>query len=111
MVERFEETEGENARALAEFRAEIEAIKNTDMKRGTVHLENVNTDELTAADLAIWKKVKDGSITREEYEDFSPPFGTAENESRKLFRFFIANKAAVIFSERGMRERGEEDEV
>lgn len=98
------------------FIEEIEKIKREDLERGTpAHLFDVNPQNLTMEDAAIWQKVKDGSILPEDFKRYDLNFKDEKGERREdipidrlRFRAFIANKAQVIFTERQLREELEQ---
>lgn len=96
---------------MAKFRAKIEAIKQAESERGeTVHLTNVNVEELAWEDKIIWEKVENESITREDFQSYRPSLGSNLSRSRKEFSFFVANKLNPIWLRKEMRERGEAEE-
>lgn len=111
MTEQFKGGTEQQEQALINFRAEIEAIKQEDMKRGTpIHLFDVNTEELTVEDMAMWNKIKDKSITLEDYNAYRPSFGSSLSQGQKEFRFFIANKAVPVISGKNLHELKENTE-
>jgi hypothetical protein len=93
---------------LHEFRTEMAELPEAEEREGnTAHFMIQNTRErnphfdpwvLTSADMEIWKKVGDGSITQKEVQEYQNSFeGLDEsdpvNASRMIFCKFVANKS------------------
>jgi len=117
MEKNFEKKNG-----LAGFIDEIKELQRQEMAgelptgyffaRGKAEL---NPEELTEADMDIWAKVKDGSVTIEDFQAYKDTVfaeGMAaeidpEKTSRGAFVRFIGNKANAVINADLMRKVGE----
>ncbi|MBU6390006.1 hypothetical protein KGQ31_00470 [Patescibacteria group bacterium] len=90
--------------SMGDFRREIADLKMREESRhsGAAHLtfgQNVDVGELTEADLAMWRKVRDypslGRISKTEFDAYQAV--VAGNVSRFNFSAFLANKIAPIW--------------
>ncbi len=104
------------ATELQKFTEEIAELSDREKReRETAHFSNsnFNPSELTWEDKLIWDKVKDASITREEFNTYradiiDPRTRSVKDDvaySRYTFFSFIGNKATRVI---GMREFAEE---
>ncbi len=94
-----------NIPMLKEFQNEIQDLKEKEALSGkTVHLIHVNPEDLTDEDMAIWEKVKDESVTRDDTTRYRQSVEAINVLSRKHFMGFISNKAGVIFLKREFDE-------
>lgn len=84
---------------LNSFRQEIGQFRQEEIegKRTTVHLtrEGFNPEELTDRDQEIWDKIKDETITFEEFTEYRSEVVQDGNKSRLTFMAMAANKATV----------------
>ncbi len=69
-----------------------------------------NVDELSVEDMDIWGKVKDDSITKQEYDQYRAPFDDVSAkdmpQTRITFLKFISNKVGIILMTKDMKEKG-----
>lgn len=95
--------------ALDNFHREIKELKEKEEKGElkTVHLKNVNPEELGFEDMEMWKKYKNKKITRDEVDDYRKKIWQEKTankeeipESKLQFEAFLANKAGGLFFER-----------
>jgi hypothetical protein len=64
-----------------------------------------NPEALRPEDMAIWEKVKDGSLEREDFQAYEKAVVSGNVDiSRRMFCAFIANKAMGIFGKRELLE-------
>lgn len=102
----FEREGGEKKREkiLDDFRSEIKDLKEKEEKGElkTVHLKDVNPEELTDEERKLWKIVKEEKYSVEffkEYKELLDYIRTKEEEispSRALFWAFAMNKVGEI---------------
>ena len=96
---------------LEKFREDFKAVVGTENEKGTAHFrkmksEDYNFDpaELQAEDMEIWKKIKNGSVTMEDFRAYRAKIekfmisrpGSKEAVSRNVFLSYAANKANNI---------------
>ncbi|MBI2591101.1 MAG: hypothetical protein HYW34_00255 [Candidatus Brennerbacteria bacterium] len=90
---------------LDNFHREIRELKEKEEKGElkTVHLKDINPDELVFEDMAKWEQVKNNLIILDDLEDFAaelrqegkkPEDKEEIPESRLLFAAFLLNKGA-----------------
>ena len=84
---------------LTSFQQEIDQFRREEIerKRPTVHLmsESFNVTELTDHDRLIWEKIKNETITFEEFSKYRSEVTQDSNQSRLTFMAMAANKATV----------------
>jgi|SRR3989344_274401 len=84
---------------LTSFQQEIDQFRREEIegKRPTVHLmsESFNVTELTDYDRLIWEKIKNETITFEEFSKYRSEVTQDSNQSRLTFMAMAANKAMV----------------
>lgn len=109
------ETSEERRVRLGRDREEIRAYREKELRRELTsgHLidEAFSADELEDADLEIWEKVRDGTITQDEFNAYNQEFlrlggnwGASVNFSRRRFVEFVRNLAGGIFAKRQLEE-------
>lgn len=107
--------DAEQREKLAEFVREIVRLRNVDEAGGwrTVHLKDVNPDELAPEDALMYRSARDRTTTREGFEEYTnklivPETGEPRegiSQSRLKFREFIANRISAFLSRKEHEER------
>ncbi len=104
--------ESENAARLEKFWEEMAKFQENEKLYGKsghfLHTPGFQPKELVAEDMLIWEKVKDESLTPEEFFTYKEKFqksGEGYDSSRGLFYQMAANKANSIFLNRSMDEQ------
>lgn len=106
---------------LADFKDEVRDMVMVEKRTGTTsHFADIpefSPADLTEADMRIWEKIEDESVTREDFEEYKKTIFTDQHElrpeapqSRYDFMQFIANKMMAIFAERAIREMDRSDQ-
>lgn len=106
---------------LADFRAEIDEIKNGGEFEGRItsslSAESFNPNDLTKEDMTVWKMVRSGDITEEILDAYQTSIlkgadartqSKIPGDSRNVFYAFVANIAGGILARRELsaeRER------
>lgn len=101
----------ENIEKLNVFRAEVMAEKKKleSGEKPEAHFMDwhgvvFNPEELTEDDCIIWEKLKNGSLDGKDFFAYREKLETevpADDNSRKMFLAYVANKMQVIFLKRG----------
>ena len=99
---------------MVNFKDEIRLIAEKEREdQKTAHFRGLNPEELSVPDMEIWEKVKNESITREDFDRYRNNLvdegsGDVKDnvpQSRVIFLAFIANKVIVIFLKKELEER------
>lgn len=99
---------------LETFQKEIAEMKRQEGQReiNTVHLTQVNPNELTIEDKAFWLRVRDypklGQITLRDLAQYKTNVLASGNKSRYNFFGLINNKVSIIFGLEGVRKMQQE---
>ena len=94
---------------LEAFLAEMWGLKKaeeqgTDEMSKTANFQELNPDELTEKDRAIWEKLQNHALTREEFNEYRNEVWRGGNQSRKAFSGLIGNKLGIQLQERELEE-------
>ncbi len=108
---------------LEKFREDFRAVVETENEKGTAHFRKMKSEDydfdpadLQAEDLDIWKKIKNGSVTMEDFKAYrakvekfmaSNP-GSKRALSRNTFMSYAANKANNILMRSELEKTKEE---
>ena len=85
-----------NPDEIESFRKEIGGIIKEQAEVGReAHFFDINLrlEELTEEDMDIWKKIKDGTITEDDFSAYRASVKSETSETRLAFFAFAANKA------------------
>jgi hypothetical protein len=117
MEKKPSQSEGGEQYSIEQFRDEIAELAVTESNNGNflkpnTHERNLNFDvsHLTEEDRAIWEKIKNGTITREEFDAYADGVVALDEhdpatESRVIFCKVAANKATVVITRRVFEKR------
>lgn len=93
---------------LVTFQEEIRLIQEEETRdKKTAHFagKEFNPAELTLEDLAIWKEIKDETVTAESFVAYNAKLEySGAGPSRKAFGAFVRNKVNPIIGNRQMDE-------
>ena len=87
---------------LEVFHQEIAGLKGMEERGETTsgHLLEVNTGELTKADMRMWHKIRDcplhGEITKDDKTNYRADVEQSGSVSRGRFREFLNNKLSIL---------------
>lgn len=106
--EAFRRKEEEEAE-LVSFRDEIErAVELDKQNQASGHFKDIkkfNKTELTLRDMYIWRKVKDGSVTEEEFRSYRKACeSTKLSSSRDAFVQWVSNLANIPLARKRLQE-------
>lgn len=98
---------------VEKFRKEINQMKEKDIKQEKpAHLFEVNPEELILKDAEIWERVKNETVTKDDFQTYKSEFIDKEGnfrenlpKSRLKFLQFIANKVNVIFLNQQIKKK------
>lgn len=86
--------------SLASFQWEIAQFQKDEEegRKTSAHLtgREFNVAELTERDSEIWEKIKNGSITMDEFQKYSFEVEKDGNQSRSIFKAMAANIATTV---------------
>ena len=89
---------------LASFQAEIAQFKKDEEegRKPTVHLagQKFSPTDLTERDQEIWEKIKNESITMDEFIKYREEVTKDGNKSRLVFVAMAANKATPVINKK-----------
>ncbi|GMQ95148.1 MAG: hypothetical protein BMS9Abin13_260 [Patescibacteria group bacterium] len=75
---------------IAAFQTEVSALKEKEKEEGkTAHFFDLDPAFLDATDMAIWRKFKEKTLTKEEFSEYRKNISGPHNND---FMAYIANK-------------------
>jgi hypothetical protein len=91
---------------MVAFRAEINTLitKRKGKYINMIEITEVNPDDLTEEDAAMWHKANNGLVTHSEFTEYAKNIKSGNNRSRKRFRSVIANKIIPILAQAELKE-------
>ena len=95
------ESEEKKEYTLEDFRNEIAEIAKKKENLGDFP-EAINSEDLTSADMKMWARVKDKSITKNDIDKYTELFEKErgfENKSRNYFMMFLRGKAHFVINQ------------
>ncbi len=113
----------ETSPELGKFREDFRAVVEAENERGTAHFRKMKSEDydfdpadLQAEDMEIWKKIKNGSVTIEEFRAYRAKIekfmisrpGSKEAVSRNVFLSYAANKANSVLMRQELEKTKEE---
>ncbi|MBI1957167.1 MAG: hypothetical protein HYS44_01795 [Candidatus Niyogibacteria bacterium] len=83
--------------ALGAFRQEMWELKAEEEsgEAATAHFSELNPDELTEGEGAIWEKLGNHALSNEEFSAYRTKISREGNASQKHFVGFIGNKLMI----------------
>lgn len=89
---------------LTKFRMKVQGLKEQEAEEGKkVHFKNINPEDLTEADLALYEKLQSGELTVAELQEHERTLiksGARIGDSRTSFSAFLRNKLSAEPSQR-----------